>query len=142
MNTENFETRVLQRTLAIQGLSASLKNREDGQLPIFNVSPRRTITDQYYTILEQHPIDQEFEMITIENHHEEPMNAVVFEVGLTTDFWYGFGSLQLSDTGFLILHNGEEAEQIKWEQTNNKHYPVIHTNKRTINPLKTTTNKN
>jgi hypothetical protein len=131
----NLKKTIIQKSFTIQGVTIDSKKKEYGKIPIFNISPRRSITDYFSYINEYKKVNQDFDEITVNaDMYPGTPYAIVFEVGVITDFWYGYKNVRLSNTGMLILHHDEELEQINWGQNDNSHYPIIQTNKRNISP--------
>lgn len=132
MNSD-FKTRVLQRTLAIQGITIETSDHPKSPLPIFNVSNRRTVTDRRINIIEQGTTQDTFETVTIESDHlPEEQNIAILEFSITTDFWSGFGQMSLSDTALLVYPPEEEIQQTTWESNNNQLSPIVKFNSYTL----------
>lgn len=124
---QQFKNSVLLRSLNIQGISLTTSEAPDSPLPIFTVSNRRTITQRNHTILEQGNTDDDFNNITLSTEAlPDDHNITVIQFGIVTDFWYGFGKMNLSDTCLIIHPPDEQIEQIRWEDDGTKLTPEIH----------------
>jgi len=123
---QNYQNRVLQNAFAIQGLKLKISDEPTSPLPIFTVSSRRIVTETIATILEQGTTNDEFDEININSKKlKNEQNIALIKFKVVTDFWYGFGSMELSNVTVLTYPHSEELEQIRWNHENEEISPIV-----------------